>query len=192
MNKEGLLQEPQYDKPNIYLESGDRTQVTFMIQELANTATGDIEENLVRDLLVKMNTVTKRLDNAGDERKFKRTADEILESGERTGCCDSSTLFTALCRARRIPAMQVITINTIDARKRPNEFNSGHFFTLCYFKNSGNNGEWKLLDSDRGELDHREIRFLKFNPEDKNITRRFYAIAYARDYSDLKYKRTKN
>ena len=54
MNKEGLLQEPKDDKPNMYLESGERTKVTVKIQNLANMANGDIEENIVRDLLVKM------------------------------------------------------------------------------------------------------------------------------------------
>lgn len=81
--------------------------------------------------------------------------------------------------------MQIITINKRDASKNPENFNSGHFFTLCYFKNSGANGEWKLIDSNCGKTNHREINFIIFNKDNRNITKRFYAIAYTRDYSEV-------
>jgi hypothetical protein len=75
-----------------------------------------------------MHKRTERLKDKYDSRKFKRTATEILESGKRTGCCDSCTLFCALARSKGIPTIQIIALNKNDKAK------TGHFFAGCYLK----------------------------------------------------------
>ncbi len=67
MIKDGLLVEPNYESVDEYLKPGPRTYVTSRLQNFANLATGDTEENLVRDLLVKMNKHTEELKDAADD-----------------------------------------------------------------------------------------------------------------------------
>ena len=185
MNEKGLIEKPVFENLGHYLTSGPRTEVTPIIKSLSSRVEGTSEEEVAKDLLIKMNKATKRLKNvAGDERKFKRSAEEILISGERTGCCDSSTLYTALCRSRGIPALQVITIFVPEALEKPERFTTGHFYTACFIKDSKENGEWKVVDSDKCQITEDEIEFHKLYPNNRNITKRYYAIAYSRDYSE--------
>ena len=192
MLENGLIEKPVFENPGRYLVSGKRTEVTPLIESLASRVEGTSEEEVAKKLLVKMNQVTRRLENASnDERKFKRSAEEILASGQRTGCCDSSTLYTSLLRARGIPAMQVITVFIPEAMEEPNSFTNGHFFTACFLKDLGGNGEWKIVDSDKGQLLEDAIEFRTLNQENRNITKRYYAIAYSRDYSEAGIEDTK-
>lgn len=188
MNNKGLIESPDFNKPEKYLESGDRTKVTEKIREAVKNINGNTEGMLVRNLLVWMNQNTKRLHNGNDQRKFRRTAEEILVSGERTGCCDSSTLFTALARSKNIPAMQVITLNKEWGRKIDNGERTGtegHYFTACYLQNISGEREWVLIDSDRIISDPRDVKMLKMKLEDRNVDRGYYAFAYTRDYGDI-------
>ena len=186
MNEKGLFSKPIFSNPGYYLTSGERTKVTPVIENLASRVSGKSEEEVAKDLLVKMNLATKRLKEAGnDKRKFKRSAEEILISGERTGCTDSSTLFTALCRSRGIPAMQIVTLMVPNAIENPDSFSDGHFFTACFLKNEKEIGQWKFVDSDSGKTTIDDITFHKLNLNDRNITKRFYAFAYSRDYSEI-------
>lgn len=190
MKKEGLLDEPEFSNIEKYLESGNRTEVTDQIKKVAETINGRTDGMTVREILVWMNQNTARLHNLGDSKKFKRTADEILKSKERTGCCDSSTLFTALARSKGIPAMQIITLNKEWAKKiaKGEEADlAGHYFTACYLQDITGKSDWILIDSDRSVQDVRDVRFYKLNKEDRNIDRNFYAFAYTRDYSDIEF-----
>ena len=185
MNEKGLIEKPVFENPGYYLTSGPRTEVTPLIENLASRVEGTSEEEVAKDLLVKMNRATKRLENASnDDRKFKRTAEEILISGERTGCSDSSTLYTALCRSRGIPAMQVITVFVPAAMEAPKNFTEGHFFTACFLKDANGKGEWQVVDSDKGETNKDLIEFHRLNVNNRNITKRYYAVAYSKDYSE--------
>lgn len=188
MKKEGLLSDPKFDNTEFYLQSGHRTEISKSIQDISDSISGSSDGMIVRNILVWINQNTKRLHNNSDSRKFKRSADEILQSGERTGCCDSSTLFTALARSKNIPTMQVITLDKEWAQKISQGINtstSGHYFTACYLTDINGNSNWILIDTDRPVYDYRDVHFSKLNQDDRNIGRNFYAFAYARDYGDI-------
>ena len=188
MKKEGLLTIPDFSNVEKYLQAGKRTEITDRIRAVADLINGQTDGILIRNILLWMNQNTERLQNGRDTRKFKRTADEILQSGERTGCCDSSTLFTALARSKNIPAMQVITLNKEWGRKIDNGERTGtegHYFTACYLQNISGEREWVLIDSDRIISDPRDVKMLKMKLEDRNVDRGYYAFAYTRDYGDI-------
>lgn len=191
MNKQGLLVEPEFFNPDKYLQSGERTEVTNEIKRISQTVPVGTDGMVVRHLLVLMNKYTQRLQNARDPRKFTRTANEILLSHERTGCCDSSTLFTALARSRGIPAMQIITLskkwgNRIDQGE--NIATVGHYFTGCYLKHKSGKADWILIDSDQSVKDIQDVQFYPLDVKNRNMIRDLYAFAYVRDYSDITYK----
>ena len=183
MIKEGLLIKPEFNNISNYLQSGERTEVTDEIKEISEKINGKTDGIVIRNILVWMHQNTSRLQNGSDTRKFKRTATEILKSRERTGCCDSSTLFTALARSHNIPTMQIIALNKEWGRKIDRGENvgiMGHYFAACYLRD-----EWILIDSDRNVQDIRDVRLSKLNMENRNIDRNYYAFAYVRDYSDV-------
>jgi len=189
--KEGLLIVPEFNNINKYLQSGDRTQITDEIKKVSQSISGHTDGMLVRNLLVWMHKNTIRLRNENDSRKFKRTAKEILKSRERTGCCDSSTLFTALARSKGIPTMQIITLSkewgiSIDRGEKIGT--SGHYFTACYLRDITGKADWVLIDSDRMVTDVRDVIFGRLDRENRNIGRNFYAFAYVRDYSDISFQ----
>lgn len=188
MNEKGLLAFPEFDNVTKYLESGARTEVTEYIRKAVAQVQGDTDGLLVRNLLVWMNQHTKRIHDSRDRRKFTRTAEEILLSGERTGCCDSSALFTALARSKNIPAMQIITLGKDWVKKLDRgeqDKTESHYFTACYIRDVAGNRGWVLTDSDRLVLDARDVNMTRLKLEDRNLDRKYYAFAYARDYSDI-------
>lgn len=188
MIKEGLLIEPEFNNISKYLQSGERTKVTDEIKEISEKISGQTDGILIRNMLVWMHQNTSRLHNSNDPRKFKRTATEILKSRERTGCCDSSTLFTVLARSKNIPTMQIITLNKewgkrIDRGEKIGA--QGHYFVACYLRNTVGQYDWILIDSDRNVQDIQDVRLNQLNKENRNIDRNYYAFAYVRDYSDI-------
>lgn len=104
MNEKGLLVSPKFDTPSEYLRQGKMTEFDMDILRLASRVKSKgNDENTIIELINLMNQETERLDKAfSDQRKFKRTASEILASRQRTGCCDSATLFTAMARSQGI------------------------------------------------------------------------------------------
>ena len=184
MNEEGLLVSPKFDTPSEYLRQGKMTEFDMDILRLASRVKSKgNDENTIIELINLMNQETKRLDKAfRDQRKFKRTASEILASRERTGCCDSATLFTAMARSQGIPTMQIITVRKEDALKSLKDGStvcSGHFWVGCYAKNEAGENEWMLFNSDSNQP-----RRMEWDLEDRNI-RDCYAFAYVNDYRDV-------
>ncbi|MCI8309919.1 MAG: transglutaminase domain-containing protein [Clostridia bacterium] len=190
MINQGLLIKPEFDNINKYLQSGEKTLITEKIKEISKNITGNTHGMLVKQILIWMHKNTTRLHNSGDNRKFKRTATEILESRERTGCCDSSTLFTALARSKYIPTMQIITLSknwTKQLEKGEKIGTQGHYFVACYLKDITGKYDWIRIDSDRDVQDVRDVRLNRFNRENRNIDENYYAFAYVRDYSDVNF-----
>lgn len=166
MIRDDFLVAPELDNPNKYLRSGTRTEITDIISKIGNSLQSDSNGKTVRNIIVWMNRNTSRLHNGKDSRKFKRSATEILQSTERTGCCDSCTLFTALTRSVRIPTMQIIALNrnwvkNIDEVKKPKR--SGHFFAGVYMQDIYGKFNWVLVDPDRYVTDTRDVRFSSLN-----------------------------
>ncbi len=194
MNTKGLLAEPDFTNLEKYLESGDRTEITDEIKKISKSIDGPSDGMLVKNILVWINQNTIRLNSGNDPRKFKRTATEILESRERTGCCDSSTLFSALARSKGIPTMQIITFcvdwakNLIAGKKVET---SGHFFISCYLKDAYGKSDWVLIDSDQPTQSIKDIRLQILNRNNRNIRNNYYAFAYVNDYSNISFNELK-
>ena len=188
MNKSGLLEEPEFDNISKYLVSDKRTEVTEGIRNIASQINGDTDGITIRNILLWINQNTIRLHDGRDHRKFKRSADEILDSRERTGCCDSSTLFTAIARAKGIPTMQILTFDKEWGEKLDRGEHAGtegHFYVGCYLKDVNGNGSWVLIDSDAPIRDIRDVNIRKLNTDSRNISRRRYSFAYTNDYSNI-------
>lgn len=181
MIKNGLIAEPEFDNPNKYLKFGSRTVLGEEYLEIVKDCIGKTDGLTIRNLLVYMhNNTSKAKDSNSDSRKFKRTAEEILSSGEVTGCCDNSTLFVTLARCAGIPAMQVITF---DKEKAKNGY--GHYFSACYLKDSNGNYQWMIVDSARKVRYPQDVVIKRLDLDNRNITTNYYAFAYALDYSEL-------
>ena len=186
MIRDGLLVFPDLKNTNKYLESGTRTEITDIISKEAKLLKGRTDGLTVRKILVWMNKHTSRLHNGSDSRKFKRSATEILQSMERTGCCDSCTLFTALARSVGIPTMQIITLSKSwgkDIDEGRKIATSGHFFAGVYLEDINGKFGWTLVDSDRYVTDIRDVRFSPLKIVDRNIGD-LYTFAYVTDYFD--------
>lgn len=186
MIRDSLLVAPELKNTNKYLESGTRTEITDIISTKAKMLKDRTDGLTVKRILVWMNKYTSRLHNVSDNRKFKRSATEILQSMERTGCCDSCTLFTALARSAGIPTMQIITLSKrwgkdIDEGRRTGTV--GHFFVGVYLEDIHGKFSWTLVDSDRCVTDIRDVRFSSLKIVDRNIGD-LYTFAYVTDYFD--------
>ena len=178
MIKEGLICKPEFDNKSKYLKFGNRTNCNEKIIEIANSINEPIDGLTVRKILLWINQNTVRIHDEKDERKFKRSSTEILESRERTGCCDSSTLFTSIARCKGIPTMQIVTINKDTGR-------DGHFYVASYLKDTEKIGRWILIDTDAPIKDIRDVRLGTLDLDDRNISKRRYAYAYTEDYSNI-------
>lgn len=178
MIKEGLICKPEFDNKSKYLKFGNRTNCNEKIIEIANSINEPIDGLTVRKILLWINQNTVRIHDEKDERKFKRSSTEILESRERTGCCDSSTLFTSIARCKGIPTMQIVTINKDTGR-------DGHFYVASYLKDTEKIGRWILIDTDAPIKDIRDVRLVTLDLNDRNISKRRYAYAYTEDYSNI-------
>ena len=186
MHRNSLLVAPELKNTNKYLESGTRTEITDIISKKAKILKDRTDGLTVRKILVWMNKHTSRLHDGSDSRKFKRSATEILQSMERTGCCDSCTLFTALARSVGIPTMQIITLSKrwgkeIDEGRKT--ATSGHFFASVYLKDIHGKFGWTLVDPDKYVTDIRDVRFSPLKIEDRNMGD-LYTFAYVTDYFD--------
>lgn len=178
MIKEGLICKPEFDNKSKYLKFGNRTNCNEKIIEIANSINEPIDGLTVRKILLWINQNTVRIHDEKDERKFKRSSTEILESRERTGCCDSSTLFTSIARCKGIPTMQIVTINKDTGR-------DGHFYVASYLKDTEKIGRWILIDTDAPIKDIRDVRLVTLDLNDRNISKRRYAYAYTEDYNNI-------
>lgn len=178
MKNEGLIKEPEFDNKSKYLQFGNRTDCSKEIIEIAQSINEPTDGLTVRKILLWINQNTVRIHDEKDERKFKRSSTEILESGERTGCCDSSTLFTSIARCKGMPTMQIVTINKDTGR-------DGHFYVASYLKDTEKIGRWILIDTDVPIKDIRDVRLGDLDLDDRNISKRRYAYAYTEDYSNI-------
>ena len=178
MKNEGLIKEPEFDNKSKYLQFGNRTDCSKEIIEIAQSINEPTDGLTVRKILLWINQNTVRIHDEKDERKFKRSSTEILESRERTGCCESSTLFTSIARCKGIPTMQIVTINKDTGR-------DGHFYVASYLKDTEKIGRWILIDTDVPIKDIRDVRLGALDLDDRNISKRRYAYAYTEDYSNI-------
>ena len=189
MEKKGLLEEPRFDDLEYYLTSGQRTDVTERISELSKEALGNTDLEIAMSMIDVMNEKTEfsRLSGEGELTKFQKSADYILKNKLRTSVVDSATLYTALLRARGIPAMQIMTMCVPDAVRDPELFWYGYMYVAAYLKEKDGKGEWQVVDPNIGKTRFPWHHFNKLDLENRNIEPSEYAYAYTRDYSDIDY-----
>ncbi len=89
--------------------------------------------------------VTYSKDEKIQKQKFMRTAKEIWESKQTSGCTDYALLFATFARTLGIPTTYLHTAEYSWFQELKNKgntlFHSGHSFCECYF-----NGRWILVD----------------------------------------------
>lgn len=192
MEKAGLIVEPEFDNPNYYLGEGTLTKQTELIRFIAKRIIGSTDEEKVRNMIAFLNSEVP-IKKANDGRKFQKTAEEILNSRQRTGCSDSAILFCTMARAMGIPAMMVVTFDkdwreNIVKGKNVDE-TVGHFYSAVYLKEKDDNGVWKLIDTHKTRRIPKDIDIQFFDLEDRNIYYKGestkYAFAYVRDIRDI-------
>ena len=189
MEKLGLYAEPKYNDVEYYLGEGQLTKQTEFIKYVASKIEGETDAEKIKNLILWMNKKIVRKYGQKDPKKFNKTAEEILESKERTGCSDSAVLFSTLARAMGIPTMQVVTFDKdwaddIIKDKTPNS-TRGHFFVASYIKDIYGVENWVIIDSDKPVNKKEEIKLRILDKDNRNITNNNYAFAYARDFRDF-------
>lgn len=192
MEKAGLIVEPEFDNPNYYLGEGTLTKQTELIRFIAKRIIGSTDEEKVRNMIAFLNSEVP-IKKANDGRIFQKTAEEILNSRQRTGCSDSAILFCTMARAMGIPAMMVVTFdkdwreNVVKGKNVDKTV--GHFYSAVYLKEKDDNGVWKLIDTHKTRRIPKDIDIQVFDLEDRNIYYKGestkYAFAYVRDIRDI-------
>lgn len=168
---------PEFNNLKKYLESGKMTNhLELNIQKIAQKISGETTEEIVRNIVIYMNKniLMNRLNE--DIKKFKRTASQIVEDGYRNGCSDSSTLFTAIARAKGIPTMQIISFDKEKVK-------DGHFFAGVFSKEDNS---WYLIDPDKDSAKSvSDVEYEKLDLENRNLLRGRYAYAYVNDFREI-------
>lgn len=192
MEKAGLIVEPEFNNPNYYLGEGTLTKQTELIRSIAKRIIGSTDEEKVRNMLAFLNSEVP-IKKVNDGRKFQKTAEEILNSRQRTGCSDSAILFCTMARAMGIPAMMVVTFdkdwreNVVKGKNVDKTV--GHFYSAVYLRGNDDKGVWKLIDTHKTRRIPKDIDIQVFDLEDRNIYYKGestkYAFAYARDTRDV-------
>ena len=174
-----------------YLSGGPKTTVGENIKKLAKQINEKNTKDTIESIVKLMDISVPMHRNHKSIKKFKRSAEEIIQDGSRTGCCDSSTLFVSLCRAKGIPAVQIITLNE-QALKDGNYLN-GHFFAGCYIKEEN---LWKWLNPDTNETTlnkdgtwrvEKKLQLHTFNPNSAYLHPNYLILAIIRDYSEYEF-----
>ena len=168
---------PEFNNLKKYLESGKMTNhLELNIQKIAQKISGETTEEIVRNIVIYMNKniLMNRLNE--DIKKFKRTASQIVEDGYRNGCSDSSTLFTAIARAKGIPTMQIVSFDKEKVK-------DGHFFAGVFSKEDNS---WYLIDPDKDSAKSvSDVEYEKLDLENRNLLRGRYAYAYVNDFREI-------
>ena len=196
-NAGGLIERP---RPSVmHYERKKNKELPEIIKNAVNEISNSMDEaniritdgKIVDSTLKYMHKKTKRLKEAEkDERKFKRDAEEILASGERTGCADSAILFSELVRAQGIPAMQIATLDIDEGliyEENPNHgLGSGHFYTAVYLQDKDGEKDWYVVNPDMEISDDKKVKIAKMDIRRRQIGKH-YIYAYIRDIQDLTY-----
>lgn len=174
-----------------YLTSGEKTKIGPNVKKLAKQVNGKHTSDIINSIMCAIiNNVDFDINsenNSEDPKKFKRSAEEIVADGYRNGCCDSSTLFVTLCRAKGIPAAQIITVD-IKSIENEHDYNVGHFYSAFYNKERN---DWVVIDSHKtkNNIDEngicQKLHKKKLLPNMKFVEDKDYIFACVRDYSDF-------
>jgi len=134
------------------VETGEQTVITPKVKEVAAEIKGEgiIYAMNVADYIKSMGSVED-----SKEPNFRRTADEVIESGEYDGCNEAGAVFAALLRTKGYPVTYVQALKT-EAVKNYDPKNptlSAHVFLEVDFSENGEDGlGTKVINSTTGEI----------------------------------------
>ena len=172
-----------------FLTSGTKTELGPNIIKIANSIP-DVSPNhntrdVVKHIMYAYANNIPMIRGKNPEKKFTRTAEDIISDGYRDGCCDSSTLFVALARAKGIPACQLITAKKSAMEK--GRFTTGHFFSGFY---SEEENKWLVIDTNKTpeEIHDSKFPFHDYEGKDHFFDDNYLLFAIVRDYSDYSIK----
>lgn len=172
---QGFFKNPDYSKPEIYLQTKIQT---------------DAKSKKFKDMLTKINdskdlstlaeiykqTSSLPFDNKANP-KFSDTVDGILERNTSSGCTDYGLVFAALSRAKGIPAVFIQTgrIDWIqEAVKGTDKLMIGHILVEVFVQNT-----WYLVDSTAGKL------YLNYDRNNFNLDDGYVVFAKSLEVSDM-------
>jgi hypothetical protein len=115
------------EKPNLNgIPTGQQTEITPAILEISERFKSEGAE-LVKEIGAYIKTLEPRASNLFSS---ERTADEIIQSGNRTGCHESGLVMAALLRARGYSAtyIQALDKTSVASIKDLNPKITGHVF----------------------------------------------------------------
>ena len=142
MEKIRLISNPENIKH--YLEAGNQTVLTASILERSSLIEGNVEEK-VSKIFEFLRTLKQSKFNKDVFRK--RTASQIMEDGEATGCTDNALVFIALARACNIPAKYVEALSK-DWLQKGGNLILGHVYASIFYENA-----WHLIDPTKRSAD---------------------------------------
>lgn len=136
-----------------FLSNDELNKQTSLVKErlLKEGKNADIEDCLLDFVRSNLQTTTNKRTIAAHQ--FSRTAKEIFESGEATGCTDYALVFATLCRQLNIPTTILETAQKEWVNKFINKMGDcnmhyGHTFCECFL-----NDKWILVDPTFGKTD---------------------------------------
>jgi transglutaminase-like putative cysteine protease len=105
-NAEIVETNPEISK---YLKSGEQTQITPEMSEVAKGVTGNAVEK--SKTIIGMMSARLRNEDFNPDIFRKRTAEQIIKDGFVTGCTDSAVVFVAAARTCGLSAKYVETVD---------------------------------------------------------------------------------
>jgi hypothetical protein len=128
-----------------YLETGKQTSVTPAIQLIADSITGESDQEIAENIIswIQDNLEYNDIDSLA---KGSISTEEIIEKEEFSGCTDFALVFITLARAKEIPAIYVETIQQeflekVNSGEKVDGPFLGHVFADVYV-----DGAWKAVD----------------------------------------------
>ncbi|OGZ33532.1 MAG: hypothetical protein A2Y98_01195 [Candidatus Portnoybacteria bacterium RBG_19FT_COMBO_36_7] len=161
-----------------YLKSGQQTEITPKIIEIASTFKNEGLE-LIFEMLQWVQKNIKDTDSVEFKKKFfrKRTADEIIKSKVTTGCTDYALVFIAFARVRKIPTVYVEAIRRKWLDIGDEKYIEGHIFAECFI-----DSKWYIVNPEEGAI---QIAYHQFVIFDKGLDSWNIGI---KKFNDLKNK----
>lgn len=131
--------EPKINEVEKYLQSGEQTQITPDVLEIASTFQGTTLEK-AQQIIQRISQLEGHKFNYNIFRK--RTGSQIIKDGYDTGCTDSALAFITLARASGIPTKYIETINEKWLEEGGTSI-AGHIYSQVYDKE---NEVWRWVD----------------------------------------------
>jgi len=130
-----------------YLQNTSFTQATKVIKDTLEKVKHYQEKNTLYGKIsfyISNHLKRRSLENKNFDEFRKRTAEDIILSGETNGCGETGLVFIALAREAGIPCKYVETLQEKNIKEKPTIV-EGHIFTDIFV-----NGSWKQYDPLRG------------------------------------------